>query len=339
MQVTSKFCGILKEVLCLYRYILKRIFYVIPVLLGVTVIVFTLMYITPGDPAAVILGLEATPESLAEVRKELGIDQPYIVRLLNYARDVFLKFDFGVSYRTRTPVINEIVSRLPITIKLTFLSMVIGSILGIAFGIISAVKQYTWIDNITTVVALFGVSTPSFWLAMMMILIFAVNLRLFPVSGSYGPEYWVLPTFTLGFQAAGIVMRMTRSSMLEVIRQDYIRTARAKGQSERIVIMRHAFKNALIPIITTIANQTGVLIGGSILVEAVFSMPGLGKYMVESINYLDYPAVQGTILVIAIMTVIIQLAVDIIYSLVDPRIKSIYSMKKKKEAINGSSKL
>ena len=322
----------------MHRYILKRIFYVIPVLLGVTVIVFTLMYITPGDPAAVILGLEATPETLAEVRKELGIDQPYIVRLLNYIRDVFLEFDFGVSYRTRTPVIDEIVSRLPITIKLTFLSMIIGSILGIAFGIISAVKQYTWIDNITTIIALFGVSTPSFWLAMMMVLIFAVNLGWFPVSGSYGTEYWVLPTFTLGFQAAGIVMRMTRSSMLEVIRQDYIRTARAKGQSERIVIMRHALKNALIPIITTIANQTGVLIGGSILVEAVFSMPGLGKYMVESINYLDYPAVQGTILVIAIMTVIIQLAVDIIYSLVDPRIKSIYSTKKKKEVINGNGK-
>ena len=312
----------------MHRYILKRIFYVIPVLLGVTVIVFTLMYITPGDPAAVILGLEATPETLAEVRKELGIDQPYIVRLLNYIRDVFLEFDFGISYRTRTPVIDEIVSRLPITIKLTFLSMIIGSILGIAFGIISAVKQYTWIDNITTIIALFGVSTPSFWLAMMMVLIFAVNLGWLPVSGSYGPEYWILPTFTLGFQAAGIVMRMTRSSMLEVIRQDYIRTARAKGQSERIVIMRHALRNALIPIITTIANQTGVLIGGSILVEAVFSMPGLGKYMVESINYLDYPAVQGTILVIAIMTVIIQLAVDIIYSLVDPRIKSIYSTKR-----------
>jgi peptide/nickel transport system permease protein len=296
------------------------------------------MYITPGDPAAVILGLEATPETLAEVRKELGIDQPYIVRLLNYIRDVFLEFDFGISYRTRTPVIDEIVSRLPITIKLTFLSMIIGSILGIAFGIISAVKQYTWIDNITTIIALFGVSTPSFWLAMMMVLIFAVNLGWLPVSGSYGPEYWILPTFTLGFQAAGIVMRMTRSSMLEVIRQDYIRTARAKGQSERIVIMRHALRNALIPIITTIANQTGVLIGGSILVEAVFSMPGLGKYMVESINYLDYPAVQGTILVIAIMTVIIQLAVDIIYSLVDPRIKSIYSTNKKKEVTNGNGK-
>lgn len=322
----------------MYKYILKRILYVMPVLLGVTVIVFTLMYITPGDPAAVILGMEATPEGLAQLREEMGLDQPYIVRLLDYAKNVFFEFDFGISYRTRTPVIEEIVSRLPITLKLTFISMGIGSILGIAFGIISAIKQYTWIDNITTVIALFGISTPSFWLALMSVLIFAVNLGWFPVSGSYGPEYWVLPCFTLGFQAAGIIMRMTRSSMLEVIRQDYIRTARAKGQIEYVIIMRHALKNAMIPIITTIGNQTGVLIGGSILVEAVFSMPGLGKYMVESINYLDYPAVQGTILVVAIMTVIIMLAVDIIYSFVDPRIKSIYSSKKRKVVNNGSGR-
>jgi peptide/nickel transport system permease protein len=206
--------------------------------------------------------------------------------------------------------------------------MAIGTVLGIAFGIISAVRQYSWIDKITTVVALFGISTPSFWLAMMMVLLFAINLKWFPVSGSYGLKYWVLPTLTLGLQATGIIMRMTRSSMLEVIRQDYIRTARAKGQTEFIVIMRHALKNALIPIITVIGNQTGVLIGGAILVEAVFAMPGLGKYMLESINYLDYPAVQGTVLVIAIMTIILQLIVDIMYSYVDPRIKSIYSNKK-----------
>lgn len=314
----------------MYRYILKRILYVIPVLLGVTVIVFSLMYIAPGNPAAIMLGMEATPEGIEQLSHELGIDQPYIIQLINYAKKVFLNFDFGISFRTKTPVINEILSRLPITIKLTFLSMGIGSVLGIAFGIISAVKQYSWTDRITTIVALFGISTPSFWLAMMLALIFAVNLKWFPVSGSYGIKYWVLPCVTLGLQAAGIIMRMTRSSMLEVIRQDYIRTARAKGQTEWVVIMRHALKNALIPIITAIANQTGVLIGGAILVEAVFAMPGLGKYMVESINYLDYPAVQGTVLVIAIMTVIIMLLVDIIYSFVDPRIKSIYSTKKRK---------
>jgi peptide/nickel transport system permease protein len=162
----------------------------------------------------------------------------------------------------------------------------------------------------------------------MMVLIFAIHLKWFPVSGSYGFKYWILPTLTLGLQATGIIMRMTRSSMLEVIRQDYIRTARAKGQTEFIVIMRHALKNALIPIITVIGNQTGVLIGGAILVEAVFAMPGLGKYMLESINYLDYPAVQGTVLVIAMMTIILMLIVDIMYSYVDPRIKSIYSNKK-----------
>jgi len=319
----------------LYRYILKRILYVIPVLLGVTVIVFSLMYIAPGDPAAIMLGMEATPEGIEQLRHEMGIDEPYIIQLINYAKNVFLHFDFGTSFRTKTPVIKEILSRLPITIKLTFISMGIGTIMGIAFGIVSAVKQYSWIDRVTTIIALFGISTPSFWLALMLILVFAVNLRWFPVSGSYGLKYWVLPCFTLGLQAAGIIMRMTRSSMLDVIRQDYIRTARAKGQTEWIVIMKHALKNALIPIITVVGNQTGVLIGGAILVEAVFSMPGLGKYMVESLNYLDYPAVQGTVLVIAIMTVTIMLVVDIIYSFVDPRIKSIYSTKKRKVTHNG----
>ena len=314
----------------MHKYIFNRILYMIPVLLGVTIIVFSLMYITPGDPAQIILGMEATPEGIAELRHQMGLDQSYIVRLLDYIKDIFFKFDFGISYRTRTPVFGEIISRMPITIKLTLLAMFFGTIFGVAFGIISAVKQYTWTDNIITIIALFGISTPSFWLALMAVLIFGVYLRWFPVSGSYGPEYWVLPTFVLAFQAAGIIMRMTRSSMLEVTRQDYIRTARAKGQTEWVVIMRHALKNALIPIITTIGNQTGVLIGGSILVEAVFSMPGLGKYMVESLNYLDYPAVTGTILIIAILTVIIQMIVDIVYSFVDPRIKSIYSAKKKK---------
>jgi peptide/nickel transport system permease protein len=259
----------------------------------------------------------------------MGLDRPFIVQLGLYMKNVILHFDLGISYRTKTPVINEIVSRLPTTIALTFISMAIGVLLGIATGVISAVKQYSWIDKITTIFALFGVSTPSFWLALMFVLVFAVNLRWFPVSGSYGLKYWVLPTLTLGSQAAGIVMRMTRSSMLEVIRQDYIRTARAKGQTEWVVVMKHALRNALIPIITVIGMQTGFLIGGAVLVEAVFSMPGLGKYILEGINNLDYPAVQGTVLVIAFMYIIIMLAVDIIYGFVDPRIKSQFIAKTK----------
>ncbi len=287
------------------------------------------MYVAPGDPAAILLGIDSTPGRVEILRHEMGLDRPFIVQLGSYMKNVILHFDLGISYRTKTPVINEIVSRLPITITLTFISMAIGVLFGIAAGVISAVKQYSWTDKITTILALFGVSTPSFWLALMIVLIFAVNLRWFPVSGSYGLKYWVLPTLTLGSQAAGIVMRMTRSSMLEVIRQDYIRTARAKGQTEWVVIMKHALRNALIPIITVIGMQTGFLIGGAVLVEAVFSMPGLGKYILEGINNLDYPAVQGTVLVIAFMYIIIMLAVDIIYGFVDPRIKSQYIEKRK----------
>lgn len=319
----------------MYRYVLKRILYAIPVLLGVTIIVFVLINAAPGDAAIVLLGNDATPESIAKARAELGLDQPYLVRLLTYIKDVFLNFDFGISYRTKAPVINEITSRLPVTLKLTFISMGIGSILGVAFGIISAVKQYSWIDNITTIVALFGISMPSFWLALMMVLVFSVNLGWFPASGSYGARYYVLPCVTLGLQAASILMRMTRSSMLEVIRQDYIKTARAKGQTEFVVVMKHALRNALIPIITAIGNQTSVLIGGSILVETVFAMPGLGKYIIDSINYRDYPSVIGTIIIISMMTVIIMLVIDIIYGFVDPRIKATYGKKRGKVAKNG----
>ena len=319
----------------MYRYVLKRILYAIPVLLGVTIIVFVLINAAPGDAAIVLLGNDATPELIAKTRAELGLDQPYLVRLLTYIKDVFLRFDFGISYRTKSPVIGEITGRLPITLKLTFISMGIGSILGVAFGIISAVKQYSWMDNITTIVALFGISMPSFWLALMMVLVFSVSLGWFPASGSYGVRYYVLPCVTLGLQAASILMRMTRSSMLEVIRQDYIKTARAKGQTEFVVVMKHALRNALIPIITAIGNQTSVLIGGSILVETVFAMPGLGKYIIDSINYRDYPAVIGTIIIISMMTVVIMLVIDIIYGFVDPRIKATYGKKRGKVAKNG----
>lgn len=304
----------------------------IPVLIGVIIIVFTLLYFSPGNPAAIILGQEASPEKIAALEKEMGLDQPFLVRLFTYISNVVTRLDLGTSFRTKTPVIDEIFSRIGITLRLTLISMVIGTILGIAAGIISAVKQYSLTDKITTLVSLFGISTPSFWLALMLILVFAVNLHWFPVSGSYGFKYWVLPTFTLGLQAGGIVMRMTRSSMLEVIRQDYIRTARAKGQTEWVVVMKHALRNALIPIITVIGNQTGVLVGGAILVESVFSMPGLGKYMLNGINNRDYPAVQGTVLVISFMYIVLMLIVDISYSFVDPRIKSIYSSHRKRGA-------
>mgnify|MGYP002610479666 FL=1 len=314
----------------MYRYILKRILSMIPVLLGVTIIVFTLMYISPGSPAAIMLGTEATPEGIAKMEEEMGLNDPYLVRLGRYIAGVVTRFDLGDSYRTKSPVRDEVFKRLGVTLKLAMISMVIGTILGMILGIISAVKQYSWMDRISTIFALLGISMPSFFLALMLILIFSLGLGWFPVSGSYSFKYWVLPTATLGLQAAGIVMRMTRSSMLESIRKDYIRTARAKGQNEWNVIIKHALRNALIPVITVVGNQLSILIGGAVLVESVFSLPGLGKYLIDGINNLDYPVVQGSVLVIGFMSVFIMLIVDIIYSFVDPRLKSMYQTTKKK---------
>lgn len=309
------------------RYILKRILLMIPVLLGIVVIVFTLMYVGGGDPTISILGENVTPEAQAEIREELGLDDPYLVRLGNYLLDL-LHGDLGDSYRSKRPVMDEILARYPTTLKLTFGSIALGIVVGVIVGIISAVRQYSLLDKIGTFISLFGVSAPSFWIAMMLVLVFSVKLNLLPATGSHTLACWVLPVVTLGLQCGAFIMRMTRSSMLEVIRQDYIRTAKAKGQSEFKIVIGHAFRNALVPIITTIGIQICGFLAGSVLVESVFALPGLGKYVVDSVNYKDYPAVQGVVLFIAINCVIINLLTDIIYCFVDPRIKAQYGRKK-----------
>ena len=309
------------------RYILKRILLMIPVLLGIVVIVFTLMYVGGGDPTISILGENVTPEAQAEIREELGLDDLYLVRLGNYLLDL-LHGDLGDSYRSKRPVMDEILARYPTTLKLTFGSIALGIVVGVIVGIISAVRQYSLLDKIGTFISLFGVSAPSFWIAMMLVLVFSVKLNLLPATGSHTLACLVLPVVTLGLQCGAFIMRMTRSSMLEVIRQDYIRTAKAKGQSEFKIVISHAFRNALVPIITTIGIQICGFLAGSVLVESVFALPGLGKYVVDSVNYKDYPAVQGVVLFIAINCVIINLLTDIIYCFVDPRIKAQYGRKK-----------
>ena len=309
------------------RYILKRILLMIPVLLGIVVIVFTLMYVGGGDPTISILGENVTPEAQAEIREELGLDDLYLVRLGNYLLDL-LHGDLGDSYRSKRPVMDEILARYPTTLKLTFGSIALGIVVGVIVGIISAVRQYSLLDKIGTFISLFGVSAPSFWIAMMLVLVFSVKLNLLPATGSHTLACWVLPVVTLGLQCGAFIMRMTRSSMLEVIRQDYIRTAKAKGQSEFKIVISHAFRNALVPIITTIGIQICGFLAGSVLVESVFALTGLGKYVVYSVNYKDYPAVQGVVLFIAINCVIINLLTDIIYCFVDPRIKAQYGRKK-----------
>ena len=300
----------------------------IPVGIGVTLIIFLMLAITPGDPARQILGGEATEEQVEELRDELGLNDPLPVRYINFLWGI-LHGDLGTSYTTKQSVTVELLERLPTTLLMAVLCTIVGAVIGMLFGIVSAVKQYTIFDNFSRVLALAGISIPSFWLGLMLIITFSVNLGWFPSSGFYGPRYWVLPCITVGLVQAATVMRQTRSAMLDVIRQDYIRTARAKGQSEIKVIMGHALPNALIPIITVLGMQFGHGLGGAIISEQIFAVPGLGKLMVEAINSRNYPVVQGGVLLIAICFTVVNLLVDILYAFIDPRIKAQYVGKKK----------
>ena len=319
----------------MYRYVIKRILMMIPVMLGVTFVIFSMMYISEGDPARMILGEGAQEAEVEALREELGLNDPFLTRYVNYIKGIVTEGDLGVSYTTGRSVSEEIFDRWPTTMLLAVLSVLLATAIGVPTGIISATKQYSIFDNLAMVLALVGVSMPNFWQGLVLILVFSVYLGILPPSGFYGPMYWILPAVTIGTSTAATITRMTRSSMLDVIRQDYIRTARAKGLSERVTITRHALKNALIPIITVVGLQFGRGLGGAILTESIFSIPGLGKLMVDSIKSRIYPVVQGGVLFIAIAFSLINLLVDILYAYADPRIKSQYqghSKRKKKSA-------
>lgn len=307
----------------MHKYIMRRLVLLIPVVLGVVLIVFGIMYITPGDPAKMIMGEQAPPEQLEQLREEMGLNDPFIVQFFNYIKNA-LKGDWGRSYQTNRPVFDEVSTRFPATLKLAVAASIIAIGLGIPAGIISATNQYTLIDSVTMVLALIGVSMPVFWLGLMLILLFSVKLGWLPSSGAATWKHLILPSVALGLSSTATITRMTRSSMLEVIRQDYIRTARAKGVSERVVINKHALKNALIPIVTVIGLQFGGLLGGAVLTESVFSWPGIGRLMVDAIKMQDRPTVLASIIFISVTYSLINLIVDIIYAFIDPRIKSQY---------------
>lgn len=295
----------------------------IPVILGVTFLVFTIMYFTPGDPAQIILGETAPQESVDKLRTEMGLDDPFFVQYFNFVKNA-VKGDFGISYKTKKPVFDEIFARFPATLKLTAAGLVIAVIIGIPIGIISATKQYSITDNITMIFALLGVSMPNFWLGLMLILLFSVNLGWLPSGGDRSFTSLILPAITLGTGVMAIITRMTRSSMLEVVRQDYIRTARAKGVSERKVINKHALKNALIPIVTIVGLQFGSLLGGAVLTETVFTWPGIGRFMVDAIKNRDTPSVLAAVIFMSVAFSLVNLFIDILYAYLDPRIKSQY---------------
>lgn len=301
----------------------------IPVLLGVVFITFTMMYLSPGNPADYVLGDMATEEDKAIFNEANGLDKPFIIQYFIYIKKA-LTGDLGISYTTKQPVINEILARFPTTFKLTTISILMAMVIGVTLGIISAVRQYGVIDNIMRVVAMLGVSMPSFWEGLMLIILFSVILGVLPSSGLTSWKHWILPAFTLSTQTLSACMRMTRSSMLEEIRQDYVRTARSKGQRELLVVMDHAFRNALLPIITVVGTSFARLLGGAAVIEIVFSIPGIGKLIVDAITVKNAPLVQGGILFIAVAMSFVNLITDIVYALVDPRIRSQYLRNKKK---------
>ncbi len=313
----------------MHKFVLNRILMMLPVLLGVSLVVFSMMYFTPGDPARMILGETASETEVRELREEMGLNDPFLLQYGRYLKKAVFEGDLGTSYVTGRPVVTEIVARFPTTMLLAVLSVFISVLIGIPTGIVSATRQYSLFDNLAMILALVGVSMPNFWQGLVLIIVFSLHLGWLPASGFYGPAYWILPALTIGTSTAATITRMTRSSMLEVIRQDYIRTARAKGQTELVVILKHALKNALIPIITVIGLQLGRGLGGAILTESIFSIPGLGKLMVDSIKARNYPVVQGGVLFIAVMFSFINLLVDVLYAYADPRIKSQYKRGRK----------
>ena len=301
-------------------YFIRRLLQLVPVLLGVTIIVFGMVRLIPGDPAQIVAGTNATIEDIQSIRQKLSLDKPLVEQYFIYMKNIF-KGDLGTSIRTRRPVLEEIIPRYGNSLLLASCSVVIMLLLGITTGILSAVKQGSWIDYISMVISLFGVSMPVYWFGLMLMLVFSVHLGLFPTTGIGTFKHLVLPSLALGAHSTAVVARLTRSSMLEVIRQDYIRTARAKGLDEYSVILQHALKNALIPVVTIVFLRFGTLLGGAVLAETVFAWPGIGLLMIEAIGSRDYPMVQGCVLMVSVSFVLINLITDLIYPFIDPRIR------------------
>ncbi len=309
-------------------YLARRVLSILPVMLIVGIVVFSIIHITPGDPVAVMLGPDASSEEVEAARRALGLDEPALTQFVSWFGGV-LRGDFGYSIFLRKPVLAAIAERAEPTLLLTSFSCLIAVTLGVGAGLVAAVRRNSWVDQIIMVIALLGVSMPTFWLGLNLIYLFALGLDWFPVAG-YVPladgvkdtfRYLVLPAFTLGFMQIGLIARMTRSCMVEVMGQDYIRVARSKGLAERVVIYKHAMRNALIPTITVIGLSFAILMGGAIITETVFTIPGVGRLMISSVLRRDYPLIQGTVMIIAALYVLINLMIDITYVWIDPRIE------------------
>lgn len=308
----------------MHKYIMKRLILIIPVLVGVSLIIFTILDLSPGDPVRLVLGKEASAEAVEQYRDELGLNDPFAVRYARYIAGI-CRGDFGTSYTMQTKVMDEILLRLPVTLILASMATVMTVIIALPVGVLSATKQYSLFDTGSMIAALVGASMPPFWFGLLLIMLFSAKLGWFPSFGVSSLKSYILPAFTLCIFIVSILIRYTRSTMLETIRQDYITTARSKGASERRVIGKHALGNAMIPIVTVIGSRFAGFISGAVVVESVFSLPGLGTLLITGIKMKDIPVVMGTVIFMAFLLTLVNLAVDIIYAYLDPRIKSQYS--------------
>jgi ABC-type dipeptide/oligopeptide/nickel transport system permease component len=305
----------------MFRYLQRRLLLAIPTILLTSLVVFLMLYLIPGDPASIYVGDQtATPQRLAQIRHTMGLDKPIYVQYADFLWNA-LHGNLGRSLQTNRPVTTEIMSRLPSTIELAVAAMVLGTVFGVALGLISGLKQNSIIDTLSMIVALFGISIPVFWLALLLIMLFAVRLQWFPATSQPGLRGLVLPAVSLALLSAATLARIVRGSILEVLRQEYLTTARAKGISYAAVVFRHALPNAIIPVVTVMGLQFGSLLSGAVITETVFARPGLGKLVVDSIQNKDLPVVQGVILVLAIIYILMNLLVDLSYAVIDPRIR------------------
>jgi peptide/nickel transport system permease protein len=302
------------------RYTLQRILMLVPVLFGVALVSFSLLHLVPGDPAEILAGQEATKEAVDRIRAEYGLDQPLVIQFVRFVGNT-VRGDLGISIQSRHPVGELLIQRLGFTLQLSLASILVASTIGLLAGIVSSTRQYSVFDAASMLGALFGISMPIFWLGILLILIFAVKLHWLPSGGTGSLRHLILPALALGSASAAVIARMTRASMLEVTRQDYIRTARATGYAEAVVIFRHALKNAMIPVLTVFGLEFGYMLGGAVLTETVFSLPGIGRLLVEGIFARDYPVVQGAMMLVATTFVLVNLLTDVAYAFFDPRIR------------------
>ncbi|NQF16300.1 ABC transporter permease [Brevibacillus sp. HB1.3] len=301
------------------QYIVKRLLSGIIVLFGLSVFTFLLIHLIPGDPVRIMLGQRATVEQIESLRGELGLNKPLVVQYLDYASGV-LKGDLGTSLKTGRPVSTEIADRFPATAKMAVASLIVAVVIGIGLGILAAKYKDTPIDGAIMTFSTFGMSIPGFWLGLLVILVFSVHLGWFPIAGGTGLKDMVLPAFTLGTLTATALSRLTRAGMVEVLSNDYIRTARAKGMNERVVLLRHAFRNVMIPIVAVIGLELAGLLGGAVIIEQVFGWPGVGTLAIQAISSRDFPMIQGTTLFIGAVYVLVVILIDVLYAVLDPRI-------------------